>query len=149
MPGRCALILCERLHFYGRRRLIFYTIIKTANVGDGRLSMVCAAGRPVTLTGWTAGRRRWAWSKCEWSTRNEEHTLSGTGARLHCTQGLAARGDGYQCGLDWERSSIDVRLSHQQQILHYTSGYATMVHGRGCNPHRSMTTFAKPEMTHL
>jgi len=24
-----------------------------------------------------------------------------------------------------------------------------MVHGRGCNPHRSTTTFAKPEMTSL
>jgi len=21
---------------------------------------------------------------------------------LHCTHGLAGRGDGYQCGLDWE-----------------------------------------------
>jgi len=28
-----------------------------------------------------------------------------------------------------------------------TSGYATMVHGRRCNPHRSTTTFAKPEIT--
>ena len=26
-------------------------------------------------------------------------------ACLHCTQGLAGRGDGYQCGLDWGRSS--------------------------------------------
>jgi len=24
---------------------------------------------------------------------------------LHCTQGLAGRGNGYQCGLEWERSS--------------------------------------------
>jgi len=30
-----------------------------------------------------------------------------------------------------------------------TSGYATMVHGLGCNPHRSTTTFAKSEMTSL
>ena len=30
-----------------------------------------------------------------------------------------------------------------------TSGYATMVHGRGCNPHRSMTTFANLEITSL
>jgi len=29
-----------------------------------------------------------------------------------------------------------------------TSGYATMVHGRGCNPHRS-TTFANLEITSL
>jgi len=25
---------------------------------------------------------------------------AGTGAHLHCTQGLAGRGDRYQCGLD-------------------------------------------------
>ena len=30
-----------------------------------------------------------------------------------------------------------------------TSGYATMVHGRGCNPHRSTTTFANLEITSL
>jgi len=30
-----------------------------------------------------------------------------------------------------------------------TSGYATMVHGRGCNPHRCMTTFANVEITSL
>jgi len=26
-------------------------------------------------------------------------------ACLHCTQGLAGRGDGYQCGLEWGLSS--------------------------------------------
>jgi len=31
----------------------------------------------------------------------------------------------------------------------YTSGYATMVHGRGCNPHRCTTTFANLEITSL
>jgi len=36
---------------------------------------------------------------------------------------------------------------HSETNSELTSGYATMVHGRGCNPHRSMTTFAKPEMT--
>jgi len=30
-----------------------------------------------------------------------------------------------------------------------TSGYATMVHGRGCNPHRCTTTFANVEITSL
>jgi len=30
-----------------------------------------------------------------------------------------------------------------------TSGYATMVHGRGCNPHRSTTTFANLKITSL
>jgi len=34
-------------------------------------------------------------------------------------------------------------------VLLKTSGYATMVHGRGCNPHRSMTTFANWEITSL
>jgi len=38
---------------------------------------------------------------------NQQQTLSGTGARVYtaCTQALAGRGDGYQCGLDWWRSS--------------------------------------------
>ena len=31
----------------------------------------------------------------------------------------------------------------------FTSGYATMVHGRGCNPHRCTTTFANVEITSL
>jgi len=30
-----------------------------------------------------------------------------------------------------------------------TGGYATMVHGRGCNPHRCTTTFANVEITSL
>ena len=34
-------------------------------------------------------------------------------------------------------------------ITRFTSGYATMVHGRGRNPHRSTTTFAKLEITSL
>ena len=32
---------------------------------------------------------------------------------------------------------------------HSTSGYATMVHGWGCNPHLSTTTFANLEITSL
>jgi len=36
-----------------------------------------------------------------------------------------------------------------KNILVRTSGYATMVHGRGCNPHRSTTTFANLEITSL
>jgi len=31
-------------------------------------------------------------------------------ACLHCTQGLAGRGDGYQCGLDWGRSGTRLSL---------------------------------------
>jgi len=34
-------------------------------------------------------------------------------------------------------------------IVYRTSGYATMVHGRGCNPHRCTTTFANLETASL
>ena len=34
-------------------------------------------------------------------------------------------------------------------FLKCTSSYATMVYGRGCNPHRSTTTFANLEITSL
>jgi len=34
-------------------------------------------------------------------------------------------------------------------IVFVTSGYATMVHSRGCNPHRCTTTFANVEITSL
>ena len=34
-------------------------------------------------------------------------------------------------------------------LVMVTSGYATMVHGRGCNPHHSTTTFANVEITSL
>jgi len=37
---------------------------------------------------------------------SQEQTLTGTGARLHRTQGLAGRGDGYQYVLDWGRFSF-------------------------------------------
>jgi len=33
--------------------------------------------------------------------------------------------------------------------LSETSGYTAMVHGRGCNPHRSTTTFANLEIASL
>ena len=47
--------------------------------------------------------------------------------------------DGWQ---PWRRSRVCVRIN-------WTSGYATMVHGRGCNPHRSSTTLANLETTLL
>jgi len=34
-------------------------------------------------------------------------------------------------------------------IVIITSGYAMMVHGRGCNPHRCTTTFSNLEITSL
>jgi len=36
----------------------------------------------VSVTGWPAGRWRWAWSKWAWSA-SQELTLSGTGARVY------------------------------------------------------------------
>ena len=41
-----------------------------------------------------------------------------------------------------------VSMLRQSTVLG-TSGYATMVHGRGCNPHRCTTTFANVEITSL
>jgi len=41
------------------------------------VSVVGVAGRAVILTGWPAGRWRWAWSA------SQEQTLSGTGARIY------------------------------------------------------------------
>ena len=45
------------------------------------------------------------------------------------------------------RTGSDILLS--RWVLRSTSGYATMVHGRGCNPHRRTTTFANLEITSL
>ena len=36
---------------------------------------------------------------------SQEQTLSGTGVRVYTAHRLTGRGDGYQCGLDWGRSS--------------------------------------------
>jgi len=35
-------------------------------------------------------------------------------ACLHCTQWLAERGDGYQCGIDWGRSSRPTCKPHNK-----------------------------------
>ena len=40
-------------------------------------------------------------------------------------------------------------MSFFRDSVRQTSGYATMVHGRGCNPHRCTTTFANVEITSL
>jgi len=45
-------------------------------------------------------------------------------------------------------SMADIQ-SPTAEIRRGTSGYATMVHGRGCNPHRCTTTFANVEITSL
>jgi len=47
------------------------------------------------------------------------------------------------------RVAKHLRYSRLLEIYCYTSGYATMVHGRGCNPHRCTTTFANVEITSL
>jgi len=69
--------------------LIIYTIIKTTRL------LVTQA---VSVTGWpvmvgvvySQPGADAEWHRC---------------ARIHCTQGLGGRGDGYQCGLDWGLSS--------------------------------------------
>jgi len=60
----------------------------------------------------------------------------------------SSHGCGLQCRCRGHMPSVSQSVNQsvrRKQV--YTSGYATMVHGRGCNPHRSTTTFAKPEMT--
>jgi len=69
------------------------------------------AGRPVILTGWPV-----TVSVVEVGVVHTRYGVSQPGADaewyrcacLHCTQGLAGSGDGYQCGLDWGRSSVIV-----------------------------------------
>jgi len=41
------------------------------------------------------------------------------------------------------------QINTKSKKVEWTSSYATMVHGRGCNPHRSTTTFANLEITWL
>ena len=72
-----------------------YTSTKTTSVGDARLSVLGVAGWPVILTGWPAGRWRWAWSA------SQEQTLSGTGARVYTA---------YRDGWVWWRVSVRPRL---------------------------------------
>ena len=55
-------------------------------------------------------------------------------------------GNGQSCNsssITHVHANLPVKLAWQ------TSGYATMVHGRECNPHRPTTTFANLEITSL
>ena len=51
----------------------------------------------------------------------------------------------------WPRSHLRISILTDPSVSskQETSGYATMVHGRGCNPHRCTTTFANLEITSL
>ena len=53
----------------------------------------------------------------------------------------------YESYSNFLRHFVLIRISPES--IHGTSGYATVVHGRGCNPHRSTTTFANVEITSL
>jgi len=66
--------------------------LKTTSVcdGDARLSVVGVAGWPVILTVWLV-------------TVGAVSQPAADAERQRCA--CAGRGDGYQCGLDWERSS--------------------------------------------
>jgi len=57
------------------------------------VSVVGVAGWPVILTGWPVTMGMVSQPGAD----SERYRC----ACLHCTQGLAWRGDGYQCGLDW------------------------------------------------
>jgi len=88
------------------------TIIKTTSVCDGDARSVSDGhGRPVGDTGRLPG---WPVTVgvVEMGVVDTRYGVSQTGAdaecyaRLHCTHGLAGRGDGYQSGLDWGHSSF-------------------------------------------
>jgi len=70
------------------------------------VSAVGVAGWPVIVTGW-AGRM--VTVTVGVVIQPEADAERYRCACLHCTQGLAGRGDGYQCGLDWARSSTVLR----------------------------------------
>jgi len=61
--------------------------------------VVGVAGWPVILTRWpvTVGVVDTRYSVSQPGADAERYRC----ACLHCTQGLAGRGDGYRCGLDW------------------------------------------------
>jgi len=44
---------------------------------------------------------------------------------------------------------VGMRSVKSPENITETSGYATMVHGGGCNPHRCTTAFANLEITSL
>jgi len=46
-----------------------------------------------------------------------------------------------------KKSAMFYTIVAENSVL--TSGYATMVHGRGCSPHRCTTAFANVEITSL
>ena len=71
-----------------------------------------------------------------WSSSTNDVTLSRT---------LRPYGQTQSCRRIVSFSTTRNRQSLSAPVLGLgiiTSGYATMVHGRGCNPHRSTTTFA-------
>ena len=47
-------------------------------------------------------------------------------ACLHCTQVLAGRGDGYQCGLDWELSIVIAYTTTRSTGIVHTSAKARL-----------------------
>ena len=71
------------------------------SVGDARLSVVGVAGWPVTVGVVEVGMVDTRYGVSQPRTDAERYRC----AYLHCTQGLAGCGDGYQRGLDWQRSS--------------------------------------------
>jgi len=89
------------------------TIIKTTSVCDGNAKSVGGgrgwlAGDTDGLAGWpmTVGVVEVGVVDTRYGVSQPEADVERYRcAYLHRTQGLAGRGDGYQCGLDWGRSN--------------------------------------------
>jgi len=77
-----------------------YSIIKTRRLSV--VSVTVAAALAVILTGWPVTVGVVEVGVVSQPAADAERYRC---AYLHCTQGLAGRGDGHQCGLHWGRSS--------------------------------------------
>jgi len=80
---------------------------------------------------------------CIWNMM-QKRTKYQSGIRTSCG---SESGSGWlrQTLAEFQHSVVDDAVDQWRK----TSGYATMVHGRGCNPHRCTTTFANVEITSL
>ena len=124
-----------------------WTIATRRLVREGGLS-----GRPTecrycwhpATKGRCHGNQFWDCISCKW-TLTEDNDM-----RLSCKGWLVIshlwRWELLQTG-DCQVGNWHVNCQHSS--LTRTGGYATMVHSRGCNPHRCTTTFANVEITSL
>jgi len=88
----------------------FNTNIKTTSVCDGDASTV--GGGRGWLAGYTDGLAGWPVVTVGVVSQPVADAERYRCACLHCTQGLAGRGDGYQCGLDYYELLIPKALRY-------------------------------------